>query len=137
MTIREKKHFLSGYIRAQNAIEGDLEEMERWMTIGTKVNQTYSFATVAGGDTKSKVERAAVEIQTIIEGISEDIARAEEQKKAVICAINAKCRYQRQREMLLYRYVKRLSDARIAVILGKDVKTVQRCINQAIRDIDL
>ena len=132
MTYKEKKAFLSSYIRAENALKASMEEYERWFALGTRVNQIFSEAPVGGsGDGNGKVEKASVEMASILEGIQADISAARRTKEEVITAINNIPRL-RHREFLRYRYICRMSNAKIAEMIGKDVKTVERVMRTAI-----
>lgn len=131
MTYKEKKEFLESYLHAEYALQSSLEEYERWKTIGTKVNQI--FKTIPGGVSveRSKVEQAAVEMASILESIEAEINAAKTAKAEILAAINKTPR-KRHRELLTYRYVRRLSNAQIAEIIGKDLRTVRRVMNTAI-----
>lgn len=131
MTYKEKKEFLESYLHAEYALQASLEEYERWKTIGTKVNQI--FKTIPGGVSveRSKVEQAAVEMASILESIEAEINAAKTAKAEILEAINKTPR-KRHRELLTYRYVRRLSNAQIAEIIGKDLRTVRRVMNTAI-----
>ena len=134
MTYKEKKAFLSSYIHAENALKASLAEYERWETIGTKVNRIFSAAPGSGSgstDANGKVERAAVEMASIMEGIQANIDDAKRTKAEVIAAIN-KVPRMRHRELLRYRYICRMSNTKIAEMIGKDVKTVEKVIKTAI-----
>jgi RNA polymerase sigma factor (sigma-70 family) len=136
MTFKEKKAFLSRYIYAENAIKASMEEYERWAAIGTKVNQIFRDApTFGSNEITSKVEQAAIEMASILDGIKAEIDDAKRIKAEVIAAIN-KVPKLRQRELLRYRYVCRMSNAKIAEILGKDVRTVERALRTAIFKFD-
>lgn len=135
MTYREKKSFLASYIRAENALRASLEEYERWETIGTKVNQVLSATPGAGGDSCGKVERAAMEMASIMEGIEADISSAKRTKQEILDAINTipQLRY---RDILKYRYICRLSNEKIAEMIGKDVKTLEKVMRSAIHQFN-
>ena len=135
MTFKEKKIFLSRYIYAENAIKASVEEYQRWEAIGTKVNQMFSDAPRFGSDVSSKVEQAAIEMASILDGIKAEIDDAKRIKAEVIAAIN-KVPKLRQRELLRYRYVCRMSNAKIAEVLGKDVRTIERAMRTAIFKFD-
>lgn len=131
MTYKEKKAFLSSYIHAENALKASMEEYERWFTYGTKVNQIFSQVPGCGKDGNGKVEKASLEMASILDGIQADISAAKRTKEEVISAIN-KVPRMRYRELLRYRYVCRMSNAKIAEMIGKDVKTIERVMRTAI-----
>lgn len=131
MTIKEKKTFLASYIRAENALQASLEEYRRWETIGEKVNQVLKAVPGGAGGNDSKVERAAIEMALIMDGIQDNITEARQAKQLVIDAINSVPRL-RHREILRYRYICRMSNEKIAEMIGKDVRTVYRIMKCAI-----
>jgi DNA-directed RNA polymerase specialized sigma24 family protein len=136
VTYKEKKAFLSSYIRAENALNSTLMEYERWKTIGTKVNQVLSAVPGSGSrEDQSKVEKAAIEMASILDGIQAEIEDAKSKKAEVINAINKGPKL-RHRELLRYRYICRMSNARIADMLGKDVRTIERAMRTAIFKFD-
>lgn len=139
MTYREKKAFLAGYIVAQKNIESAMSEVEWWETWGSKVNQALKMGPGGSGSsaTGGRVEKAAVEIASILEKIRQELKEIEEERDKVLNAINTKCRRSRQRDLLYMRYIRRMSNERIACVIGKDVKTVQKVIRQAIMDLDI
>jgi DNA-directed RNA polymerase specialized sigma24 family protein len=139
MTMKEKKEYLSGYIRAQNEITAAMCEIRHLEDIATKVNQVLEYRPFGGNtnDNKSKVEEAAVEIQSMIERIRPYVMSMERTKQEITNVINSKSKYKRQRLLLIWRYTRRMSDAEIAVAIGKDVRTVQRAMRKAIYDLNI
>lgn len=135
MTYREKKAFLASYIRAENALRASLEEYERWKTYATKVNQIFNPAPGAGGDGSGKVERGAIEMASIMEGIEADLSSARRTKQDVLEAIK-KVPQLRYQELLRYRYICRMSNDKIAEMIGKDVKTLEKVMRTAIRQVE-
>jgi RNA polymerase sigma factor (sigma-70 family) len=131
VTYREKKAFLASYIVAENAIRASLLEYERWQAIGTKVNQVLSMVPIGSSEDKSKVEMAAIEMASVIDRIREEIDEANRKKEMVSNAINKMTRVY-HRELLRYRYIGRMSNDKIADMLGKDAKTIEKTIRTAI-----
>ncbi len=135
MTYKEKKEFLSGYLIAERSLRSSLMEYERWEAIGTKVNRALSMAPCKSDDDKSKVEKAAIEMASLLDGIRAEIQEAEQTKVKIIEAINKmpKARY---RELLRYRFIGKMSYEKIAEMLGKDTRTVKRVMESAISNFN-
>lgn len=135
MDIKQKRAYLKSYQSLQNRIVGLTNELEKWKTLGEKVNN--AMGTGGGsGNPSSKVEKSAVNATDILKKIQVEINTAEDQRQTVLDAIS-KGKKLRQREILRMHFVNGMSVAKIARRLGKEEKTVSNAITNALRDLDI
>ena len=136
MDAKEKKAFLEQYRHLQDHITGLTAEIEKWQTIGEKVNNALG---IGGGSNlkQSKVEKSAVNVADIITDIQTDIDKAREKRKEIEKAIDSGCKWFRHKEILKMRYINGLSVSKIARMLHKEDKTVSNMISSAIKDMKI
>lgn len=136
MTVEEKKQYLGRYRDLQNEIAGLTAEIEKWQTIGEKVNNALG---IGGGSNlkQSKVEKSAVNVADIIADIQADIDKAREKRQEIEKAIDSGCKWFRHKEILKMRYINGLSVSKIARMLHKEDKTVSNMISSAIKDMKI
>lgn len=137
MNIKEKREFLSEYRNIQGRIAGLTNEITKWKTIGEKVNSAMSATGVMGGDNTSKVERSAVNTSDIIRDIQKEIDAALEQRRAIIEAIQTKCKRMRYREVLKMHFINGMSIQKMARTYGKEDKTISNMITVAIKELNI
>ena len=137
MTIKEKREFLSEYRNIQGRIAGLTNEITKWKTIGEKVNSAMSATGVMGGDNTSKVERSAVNTSDIIRDIQKEIDAALEQRRAIIDAVQTKCKRMRYREVLEMHFINGMSIQKMARTYGKEDKTISNMITVAIKELNI
>ena len=137
MRYQEKVDFLEGYQRAMARIQAFQAEYERWETIGEKVTQTLSLTPAGGGNNEGRVARASLEMVEISKQIEDEITNALTQRDAIKDAIAAKCKKKRYADLLTYRYISGLKNYRIAMIIGKEPKTISNALRRAISDLDI
>ena len=137
MTIKEKRKYLSEYQNIQNQIFGLVHELEKWKSVGEKVNSAMSNSGSTGKNTSSKVELSAVNTSDIIRTIQFDITEAERKRADIINTLNQKCRRLRHKEILTMYFVNGMSVYSIARKLNKDDKTVSNSITNALREMDI
>ncbi len=137
MEIKEKRQYLGEYQRIQNRIIGFTHEIEKWKSIGEKVNSALNTSGVNSGDNSSKVERSAVNTADIIRDIQKNIKSAKKQRDDIITTINEKSRKMRHRELLTMHFVNGMSVSKIAKQLKKEDKTVANAITVALKELDI
>lgn len=137
MTVKEKRAFLGEYQRIQNRIIGLTHEIEKWKSIGDKVNSAMDASGVHSGGNNSKVERSAVNTSDILSDIQNDVNRAKKQRDDIITTINEKSRKMRHRELLTMHFVNGMSVSKIARQLKKEDKTVANAITVALKELDI
>lgn len=137
MDIRAKREYLRSYQQLQNRIIGLTHEIEKWKTIGEKVNSAISGAGVCSSGNNSKVENSAVNTSDIITEIQMEINSALQQRDAILNTIRWKSRKMRHRELLEMHYINGMSTSKIAKILKKEEKTVQNAISKAVNELDI
>lgn len=136
LDIKEKKEYLEGYRRTQARIVAMAMEIEKWQTIGEKVNN--DIGTGGGGNYKtSKVEKSAVNVADIIADIQLEINGAKQQREAIKNTIDNGCKFLRHQEILTMRYINGMSVWKIAKVLHKEEKTVSNMINAALKELNI
>ena len=129
-----KKEILSNYISLQRSIVGYGEELAKWATIGTKINQSYQES-LGTGENNSKPENAGINLVEIQEKISKDIELSTIERDNIKKII--KTAPYRDREILVFRYVNGLSARKIAEIMQKDERSVKRILKDATLSVDV
>ena len=137
MDIRAKREYLSSYQQLQNRIIGLTHEIEKWKTIGEKVNNAIGGSCGSSSGNNSKVENSAVNTSDILKEIQVEINSALQQRDAILNTIRGKSRKMRHRELLEMHYINGMSTAKIAKILKKEEKTVQNAISKAVNELDI
>lgn len=137
MDIRAKREYLSSYQQLQNRIIGLTHEIEKWKTIGEKVNSAISGAGGSSSGNNSKVENSAVNTSDILKEIQLEINSALQQRDAILNTIRGKSSKMRHRELLEMHYINGMSTSKIAKILKKEEKTVQNSISKAVNELDI
>ena len=137
MDIRAKREYLRSYQQLQNRIIGLTHEIEKWKTIGEKVNNAIRCSGGSSSGNNSKVENSAVNTSDIITEIQMEINRALQQRDAILITIREKSRKMRHRELLEMHYINGMSTSKIAKILKKEEKTVQNAISKAVNELDI
>ena len=137
MDIRAKREYLRSYQQLQNRIIGLTHEIEKWKTIGEKVNNAIGGSGGSSSGNNSKVENSAVNTSDIITEIQVEINSALQQRDAILNTIRGKSRKMRHRELLEMHYINGMSTAKIAKILKKEEKTVQNAISKAVNELDI
>lgn len=123
-----KKAVLSRYLVLQRSIFGYGEELAKWASIGTKINQSYQEGIGAGVKT-SKPENAGINLAEIKKCIIKDLQSCMLERDGIKKAIaEAPSRY---REVLTYRYVNGMKEREIATIMEKDERSARRIIKTA------
>ena len=134
MNYKQKLEYLYGYKNKVAQIAIFIEEHERWMAIGAKVNQAFNSEPSSGsGDGSSRVERSAMELARIDKEIENAIA----DRDAILHTIRTRSRNKRYVLLLELRFVGGMSYNRIANVIDKDVRTVQRVMHKAIDSLDI
>ena len=130
-----KKEILSKYISLQHSIIGYTEELAKWGTIGTKINQTYKESIGTGANT-SKTEIAGTNLAEIKKNIENDISKCTVEREAIKNAIDSvtKGRY---REVLTLRYISGLTLRRMTEILQKDERNLKRVLKEAVLSVEI
>ena len=136
MDYKQKVDYLYGYRNAIAKIEGNLDEYERWMTIGAKCTQTIRQDT-GGNSGEKRIEKAAIMMADIARQIDADTHDAVVKRDDILKTIRTKSRRKRYELFLEMRFVKGLSTYKIAAIIDKDVRTVQRVMRKAIDSLDI
>lgn len=136
MDIKQKRVYLKSYQNIQNRIVGLTHELEKWKTLGEKVNNAMGTGGGSGKPSNSKVEKSAVNTTDILKKIQFEINAAENERQNVLDAIS-KGKKLRQREILQMHFVNGMSVSKIARRLGKEEKTVSNAITNALRDLDI
>lgn len=137
MTDKEKREYLEQYRTAQNRITGLSREMEKWQTIGTKVNNAIGAGGSGSNVKNSKVETAAVNVGDILHKIQIEINTALEVRDMVLDAINQRSKRLRHREILKLYFINGMNVLEIAKILKKSNKTISNAISVAIKELDI
>jgi hypothetical protein len=137
LTVKEKREFLGEYQRIQNRIVGLTFEIEKWKSIGDKVNSAMDASGVHGGGNSSKVERSAVNTSDILADIQKDVNKAKKQRADIITIINEKSRKMRHRELLTMHFINGMSARQIAKQYKKEYKTVENAITVALKEMDM
>ena len=123
-----KKSMLSRYLLLQRSISGYGEELAKWASIGTKINQTYSDSIGSGGNT-SKTEIGGINLAEIKKSIIRDLSTCMDEREAIKKAIEtAPIKY---RDVLTFRYVNGLKEREIADLMEKDERSARRIIKEA------
>lgn len=136
MTVEEKKQYLGRYRDLQNEIAGLTAEIEKWQTIGEKVNNALGI----GGSSnvkKSKIESSAVNVVDIISDIQVRINTAKDIRKEIENAIENGCKWYRHKELLKLKYINGMGVGRIARLLGKEEKTISNMLSSAIKELKI
>ena len=137
MTEKEKRKYLEEYQSLQRAIIGFTSELEKWKSIGGKVNSVMDATGVRSGGNVSKVERSAVNTSDILRDIQNDINKAQKHRGDIVATINEKSAKMRHRELLTLHFVNGMSVRQIAKLYSKEDKTVSNAISVAIRELDI
>lgn len=137
MNLKEKRAYLGEYQRIQNKIFGLTHEIEKWKSLGEKVNNSMSATGVHGGDNSSKVERSAVNTSDIIQDIQKDIDSAVILRSEIVNIIQTRCSRMRYQELLTMRFVNGMSTSKIAKIQKKEEKTIANAITSALNNLDI
>lgn len=137
MDYKSKVDYLSGYKRKSAEISAALTEYERWLTIGARVTQVLDAAPGGGGCGGNRVEKAAIELSGIRGSLEKEIEECIRLREEIRRTINAKAKKPRYAELLRWRYVAGLSNAKIAWNIRKDEKTVSRAMVRAIKTLDI
>ena len=137
MTNQEKREYLRNYQQLQNRIVGLTHEIEKWKTIGEKVNNAIGCSGGSSSGNNSKVENSAVNTSDILKEIQIEINSALQKRDAILNTIRGKSRKMRHRELLEMHYINGMSTAKIAKILKKEEKTVQNAISKAVNELDI
>ena len=137
MDIRAKREYIRSYQQLQNRIIGLTHEIEKWKTIGEKVNNAIGRSGGSSSGNNSKVENSAVNTSDILKEIQLEINSALQQRDAILITIREKSRKMRHRELLEMHYINGMSTAKIARILKKEEKTVQNAISKAVNELDI
>ena len=137
MDIRAKREYLRSYQQLQNRIIGLTHDIEKWKTIGEKVNSAISGAGGCSSGNNSKVENSAVNTSDIITEIQIEVNSALQQRDAILNTIRGKSLKMRHRELLEMHYINGMSTAKIAKVLKKEEKTVQNAISKAVNELDI
>lgn len=123
-----KKAVLSRYLILQRSISGYGEELAKWASIGTKINQSYQEG-IGVGEKTSKPENAGINLAEIKKCIIKDLGECMLERDSIKKAISeAPSRY---REVLTYRYVNGMKEREIASIMDKDERSARRIIKTA------
>lgn len=137
MDVKEKREYLREYQRVQSRIIGLTYEIEKWQSIGEKVNSAMSGAGAVGGNNSSKVENSAVNTTDILKVIQLEINSAKQQRDAILNTIRNKCKRMRHREILEMHFINGMSVSKIAKTLKKEEKTVANAITVALKELDI
>lgn len=137
MEVKEKREYLGEYQRIQNHIAGLTHEIEKWKSIGDKVNSAMDASGIHAGGNSSKVENSAVNTADILRDIQNDVNRAKKQRDDIITIINEKSSKMRHRELLTMHFVNGMSVSKIAKQLKKEDKTVANAITVALKELDI
>ena len=123
-----KKAVLSRYLALQRSISGYGEELAKWATIGTKINQSYQEG-IGAGENTSKPENAGINLAEIKKCIIKDLDTCMLERDSIKKVISeAPSRY---REILVYRYINGFSVGAIADLMEKDERSVKRIVKDA------
>ena len=123
-----KKAVLSRYLALQRSISGYGEELAKWATIGTKINQSYQEG-IGAGENTSKPENAGINLAEIKKCIIKDLDTCMLERDSIKKVIGeAPSRY---REILVYRYINGFSVGAIADLMEKDERSVKRIVKDA------
>ena len=136
MTYEGKKAYLEGYIRCMRRIEALSFEYEKWEAIGTKSNQGYSPAP-GGGNNSSKTETGGMNMADIMLQIEEERKATKKLRDEIQKAIRTKSAKRRYAELLEYRYINGLPNGKIAELIEKDKRSVERAIKAAINGLQI
>lgn len=137
MDLKEKRAYLGEYQKIQNRIAGLTHEIEKWKSIGDKVNSAMDASGIHSGGNNSKVERSAINTSDILADIQKDVNRAKKQRDDIITIINEKSRKMRHRELLTMHFINGMSVSKIAKQLKKEDKTVANAITVALKELDM
>lgn len=137
MTEKEKRKYLEEYQSLQRAIIGFTFEIEKWKSIGDKVNSAMDATGVRAGGNVSKVERSAVNTSDILRDIQNDINDCKKRRDGIKDAINQNSAKMRHRELLTMHFVNGMSVRQIAKLYSKEDKTVSNAISVAIRELNI
>ena len=133
MDYKEKVEYLYGYKRKMAQIASIIEEHERWMTIGTKVTQMFNADFCGGGGGSNRIERAGIELSKI----DAELEQAIEERDVIVRVIRTRSKYPRYADLLEMRFIGGMSYNRIADVIDKDVRTVQRVMRKAIDTLEI
>ena len=137
MTDAEKREYLEQYQTAQRRIVGLTHELEKWQTIGTKVNNAIGGGGSGSNVKSSKVEMAAVNVGDILKKIQVEINTAAEIRDTVLDVINQRSKRLRYREILKMYFVNGMSVPELAKELKKGNRTITNAIAVAIKELDI
>lgn len=123
-----KKEILTRYIFLQKRICGYGEELAKWTSIGTKINQSYheGIGTVSND---SKPEISGINLAEIKKKIIKDIEYCVIERNKIKNAIDTAPK--RYSDVLIFRYVNGMKTREIAGIMNKDERSVRRIIKDA------
>lgn len=134
MDYKRKLDYLYGYKNKMARIRVLIEEHDRWMAIGAKVNQAYSAdAGGSHGDGSSRVEISAIELAKI----DDELKQAVRERDKILRTIRTKSRHKRYQEILELRFIGGLSYNKLSDAIDKDVRTVQRVVRRAVETLEI
>lgn len=136
MTVQEKRTYLGEYQELQKHIVGLTHELEKWNTLGCKVNNAMGNGGSGSNVKSSKVEVSAVNMADIIQDIQKDINDAVEKREAIKKAIRASKKL-RHREVLQMHFVNGMSISAIASEYKKEDKTIANAITAALKELEI
>lgn len=136
MTVQEKRTYLGEYQALQKHIAGLTHELEKWNTLGCKVNNAMGNGGSGSNVKSSKVEVSAVNVVDIIKDIQKDIDDALEKRENIKKAICTSKKL-RHREILQLHFVNGMSVSAIASEYKKEDKTIANSITAALKELEI
>lgn len=137
MDFKQKHNYLMGYRRKMAQIESDTVEYERWVTIGAKMTQAFNAAPPSSCGSSSRVEKSGIELMEIYDKLQREIQEALRCRDRIRKVINERAKKPRYAELLRWRYISGMTNAKIAEMIGKSEKTVSHAMVRAIETLDL
>ena len=139
MNYKQKVEYLSTYRFEVAKIVYCVDESNRWLTLGTKVNRALSQEESGGHSSEGtgKVERAAIEMAALANSIESDMRHAMQNRDEILLTIRTKSKNRRYALLLEMRYVDGKSVNRIARDLDKSYKHVSKLIGRAVNTLDI
>lgn len=130
----KKKRYLERYVERFSKIRSCIEEQQRWRDIAT--NMISGLNEIHCQTTESKVQRSAIEIQTLEEEINKEIELAVEERKKITKIIEEVLQ-QKSRVLLRKRYLNGMSIREIANELNIAESNVSVSLSKAIDKIEM
>lgn len=134
---KKRYDYLISYRDVQHRINGLSNELAKWASIGTNINQKYEQGMSGNvGGNSSKTEISGTGLARVKAQIEAEITQAENERDKVKKAVE-KVGNRRYRLILTYRFINSMSCKKIADMIGKSERAVYKIIRAAIEQIEI